>query len=109
EAVASFDRVLTVAPNHVDAVLNRACAFLGERHFEEALAGLDRALMLAPNNVTALGNRAAALYEVRRYEEAIADGEKLIALNPDYPYAKGLIVRCRLHCCDWRELRRERD
>jgi protein O-GlcNAc transferase len=104
DARACFDKALSAAPDNVDAIVNRASAFLGERNFDEAMRGFDRALSLDPGRTEALGNRAAALFELRRYEEAQADAERLVAVTPDYPYAKGLLLRCRLHVCDWRGL-----
>jgi predicted O-linked N-acetylglucosamine transferase (SPINDLY family) len=104
DAIASFDRALAVDSGHLESIVSRGNALAGERRYEEALAEFGKALAVNPSRADALGNRAAVLFELRRYAEAVTDAEKLVALDPDRPYAKGLLLRSRLHCCDWRAI-----
>jgi predicted O-linked N-acetylglucosamine transferase (SPINDLY family) len=104
DAIFCFDRVLLAQPDHVNAMIARANALAGARLFDEALAGFAAALAIDPNRVDALGNRAAVLFELKRYADAAMDAERLVAADPDHPYAMGLLLRSRLHVCEWRDL-----
>jgi protein O-GlcNAc transferase len=104
EALADFDRALSVQRNDADAWRGRgnALALLG-RH-EEALASYDEALRLRPDDAGVLYNRANALSVLKRFEAAARDCQTLLEFAPEYPYARGLLMRARLHSCDWRGL-----
>ncbi len=104
EAIQSFDKVLKTDPRHVESHINRGMALTGDGRRDEALAEFGMALAIDPARVDALSNRAALLFELTRYGEAAEDAAKLIAVSPFHPYAKGLLLRARLHCCDWRDL-----
>jgi protein O-GlcNAc transferase len=108
EAIACFERVLAADHRHVDSMFGIANVYAAARRVDDALAYYRRALAVDPNRADVLGNRAAALFDLGRFAEALADAEKLIALEPERPYARGLLLRCRLHCCDWRDLDKQR-
>jgi protein O-GlcNAc transferase len=107
EAIQSFDKVLKADPRHVESLINRGMALTGDARREEALAEFGKALAIDLTRADALSNRAALLFELARYGEAAEDAEKLIAISPFHPYVKGLLLRARLHCCDWRDLDRQ--
>ena len=109
EAVASYDRVLTARPQLFEAQMNRGTALLASRRTGEALASYDQAFQIRPDNADALNGRANALFELKRFEEAIGDYEAVFRLAPEHPYVAGNLAFSRLHCCDWRFLRADRE
>jgi len=108
DAIASFDRVLAGNPSHLESIVNRGTALAGQSRYGEALSDFSKALAMSPSRTDALGNRAAMLFELRRHPEAMADAEKVVEADPERPYAKGMLLRSRLHCCDWRALERQK-
>ena len=104
DAVTAFDGALAIRRNDAEAWFGRANALSRMGRNEEALASYDEALLLRANDENGLFNRANVLSLLKRFEESARDCETLLALNPDYPYARGLLMRARLHCCDWRNL-----
>ena len=101
EALASYDRALAMRPDFAEALNNRGNALNGLKRHEEALASCDHALALRPDYAGALDNRGNALLLLQRYEEAAADLERLLRLDSDHEYARGRLLRSRMHCCDW--------
>lgn len=58
EALAGYEAVLTLDPQHIRALQHRALVLHQLERLGEALASLNQALALDPNNATALSNRA---------------------------------------------------
>jgi len=87
EALASYDRALTLRPEYVEALYNRGRALYELERFEEALASYDRALALRPTYAEAVNNRGVALKELKRLEEALAGYDRALMLRPNYPEA----------------------
>jgi len=108
DAVDGYELCLAVRPDHVNALVSLSLSLLGLGRIEDAVRSCDTALAIRPDSVTALNNRGGLLILLRRFEEASADYEALLQIDPVYPYAAGNLLQCRLHCCDWRNLERER-
>jgi len=104
EALHALEKAVHVKPDFLDALEDRAnlLAQLGRR--EEAVLAYDRALGLDPGNPRLLYNRGNAHAILSRYEDAIRDCEAVLARDPDYPYARGVLVHCKLQSCNWRGL-----
>jgi tetratricopeptide (TPR) repeat protein len=68
EALASYDRALTVWPDYAEALCNRGVTLHELRRFEETLASYDRALTARPDYAEALCNRGNILNELKRFE-----------------------------------------
>jgi predicted O-linked N-acetylglucosamine transferase (SPINDLY family) len=102
EALASYDRVLAINRDFAEALNNRGGALSALGRHEEALPVYDRALALKPALAEALQNRGAALASLGRYEAAIKDLERAFNLNAAFPFARGMLLHARMHCCDWR-------
>ena len=87
EALASYDRALTLRPDYAEALSNRGLTLHELKRFEEALASYDRALTLRPDYAEALSNRGNTLNELKRFEEALASYDRALTLRPDYAEA----------------------
>ena len=83
-ALTSYNRALTVQPNHPDALSNRGNTLKELQRFDEAIASYDRALALKPDHVGAINNRAVVLQILQRHEEALASFERALAHQPNY-------------------------
>jgi tetratricopeptide (TPR) repeat protein len=86
-ALTSYNRALTVQPDHPDALSNRGNTLKELQRFDEAIASYDRALALKPDHVGALNNRAVVLQVLQRNDEALASLDRALALQPNYPDA----------------------
>src|SRR5208283_2278841 len=102
EALASYDRALALKRDFAEALNNRGGALSALKRHEEALSSYDRALALKPAFAEALQNRGSALTSLGRHEAALKDLERAHNLNADLPFAKGMLLHARMHCCDWR-------
>ena len=101
DAVASYDRALAFEPGNTQALYNRGIALLELERPEDAVASFDRALARRPDYAQALYNRAVALQHLRRQEDVAATFARLLELAPDFPFARGMLLHARMHCCDW--------
>jgi autotransporter strand-loop-strand O-heptosyltransferase len=89
EALTTFENVLAIDPNVMEAHYNRGNVLRDLRRFDEALAAYERALALRPDFVAALNNRGWALKELGRYDEALAAYDKALAIKPDHTLTLG--------------------
>jgi tetratricopeptide (TPR) repeat protein len=87
EAIAEYDRVLAMFPNHAGARFNRGNALHGSARYAEAVADFDRALALTPQHAEAWNNRGIALYALNRRAEALSCYVRAVAIRTDYPDA----------------------
>jgi tetratricopeptide (TPR) repeat protein len=87
DALASYDRAISLRPDNANALSNRGNALdkLGRR--EEALASYNAALNLQPHHVETLYNRGVILHKLGRFDEALASYDGALALRPEYPEA----------------------
>lgn len=86
-AIADFDRVIELNPDHADAFYNRGIAWSAKGDVERAIADYGAAIRLQPGHVRALNNRGDLLDRKGEYDRAIADYSKAIGLKPDYVLA----------------------
>src|SRR5207248_9666650 len=80
EALASYDRALTIAPNYPDALLNRCVALEALGRADEALAGYERALQMDPASQALLVKRGDSLQDVGRASDALASYRSILAM-----------------------------
>ena len=85
EALATFDKVLELRPDHAVALGGRGSALKLLGRYEEALAGARKVLDLMPDSVGALNECGTTLLLLERAEEALAVFDKSIAIAPDQP------------------------
>lgn len=83
EALAGYDAVLALDPQHPRALQQRALVLHQLDRPAEALASLNQALALDPNNATALSNRAILLAQLVDPLGSEASLRQALALRPD--------------------------
>jgi tetratricopeptide (TPR) repeat protein len=96
EALASYDKVLAIKPDYVEALHDRGVVLQGLKRHEEALASYDKALAIRPDYVEALHDRGVVLRELKRHEEALASYDKALAIKPDHADAlnnRGIVLQ----------------
>ncbi len=101
EAIAVFDRLLSMQPGMADAWNNRGYALQDLGKPAEALASYDRALSLKPRYGEALNNRAQLLLSHRRIGEAAETYARLLEADPAAAYVQGSLLAARLSNGDW--------
>jgi predicted O-linked N-acetylglucosamine transferase (SPINDLY family) len=103
EALASFSRALALDPNDWGTHNNRAIALSLMGRIDEALESYDRALSIHPDIPEALHARGNLLWSQKaKLSPAIADLERLVRITPDFPFAKGSLMRLAMTAADWR-------
>lgn len=86
EAIATFDRALTLEPRSPQAWNYRGNALSAMQRSAEALAAYDRAIALDGSYHQAWFNRGLLLAEMFAYGLALAAYERAIDLHPDPRY-----------------------
>ena len=86
-AFAATTMALTLTPDDVELLIDRAAALGNMGRFGEAVVDLDRALASDPGRPDALVFRAAAWRNLDRAEPARRDVERALALEPANPEA----------------------
>ncbi len=101
EAIACYDQVIALVPEHARAYSSKGVALFGLNRREEALAAYDCAIAVAPDFAASYFNRGEALQQLKRWDEAIASYERALALQPDTLYAIGNSLYCQMNICKW--------
>jgi tetratricopeptide (TPR) repeat protein len=83
QAIASYDKALSIKPDKHEAWYNRGNALDDLGRNEEAIASYDKALSIKPDDHQAWNNRGNALQNLGRYEDAIASYDKALSIKPD--------------------------
>jgi predicted O-linked N-acetylglucosamine transferase (SPINDLY family) len=83
DAAASFARALQLAPNNVEALMNRGYALMLLERPAEALPQYEKVLQLKPGHGEAHGNRGRALAKLNRLDAALASYDTALRLKPD--------------------------
>ncbi len=81
EALACFDKVITIKPDFVDAYFHRGNVLLGLRRLAEAVASFDQTIAIDPSHVNALFNKGLALHELGRLVDAIACYDRVLTVQ----------------------------
>jgi tetratricopeptide (TPR) repeat protein len=81
-AIATATLALTLAPDDIDLLVDRAVALGNLRRYVEAIEDLDRALALDAGRAEALVFRAAANRHLERVDQALRDVERALTLSP---------------------------
>ncbi|HPU51781.1 MAG TPA: tetratricopeptide repeat protein [Burkholderiaceae bacterium] len=86
-AVAAFDRLIRLQPDHADALNDRGNALDLLRRRTEALASYEAALAVRPDHIHALNGRANMLQAFGRLDEALAGYDAALARDSNYVHA----------------------
>ena len=81
QATAIWERVVEVAPDHVEALYNCGKMRTKQQRFDEALRFYDKVLALQPDHLDALIDQAAALSRLGEFRAAIAGYTKGLAID----------------------------
>jgi tetratricopeptide (TPR) repeat protein len=87
EAIASFNKALSLKPDYAEAYYNMGLAFQDQGKLEEAIGSYNKALSLKPDYAEAYNTTGNALQDQGKLEEAIASYNKALSLKPDYAEA----------------------
>jgi len=86
EAIACFDRALSLDATYCRAWNNRGNALSGLKRYADALAAYEKAVALQPDYHQAWFNRGLMFVEMGAYGNALESYERAIALHPDPMY-----------------------
>jgi tetratricopeptide (TPR) repeat protein len=93
EALESFNRAISIDPNHPDGYLGRANTLNTLGRYQESLKDYERVIEINPEIANAYVNRAIAYSHLKEYEKAILDYEKALELDPEIDDAPGFLER----------------
>ena len=93
KALESFNRAISIDPNHPDGYLGRANTLNTLGRYQESLKDYNRVIEIDPTLANAYVNRAIAYSHLKAYEKAIVDYEKGLELDPEIDDAPGLLER----------------
>jgi tetratricopeptide (TPR) repeat protein len=82
EALALFDRVLVIDPNHMDVSYFRTYALNELGNYKELIASYPYEITFIPENYEVWYNRGISLNNLGKYEEAIESFDWAIEFNP---------------------------
>lgn len=98
EAIAIYDRILSLNPNVAEIHNNRGAALAGLEKFADAEAAYRRAIALNPNYAEALNNLGNALCEIGRLDQAEEALRSAIRLSPEWARCRtnlGIVFKCQ--------------
>jgi tetratricopeptide (TPR) repeat protein len=84
EAVAAYDRAITVAPRMSILHSNKAKVLIGKGERAEALKCVERAISLNGHNASAWHDKGTLLRDAHKPEEALACFDRDLAVNPKH-------------------------
>ncbi len=87
EAIASYDKVVVINPNHVKAWYNRGVVLNNLGRYAEAVASYNKVIAIKPDFAEAWYNCGTTLRHLGRYAEAVDSYDKAVAIKPDYAEA----------------------
>ncbi|MFI3219494.1 MAG: tetratricopeptide repeat protein, partial [Methylococcales bacterium] len=82
DALASYDKALSINPNYARAHSNRGNVLQSLNRFEDALKSYGRALAIRPEYAEAFYNRGNALQAIKDLSAAIASYEQALRIKP---------------------------
>ncbi|HWE79261.1 MAG TPA: tetratricopeptide repeat protein [Pseudolabrys sp.] len=96
DALACFDRALTLRPDFLDALLHRAISLHELNGPQTALADYERILAQRADLIEALYLRAICHADLGRFDEAVQGYDRVLAARPDF--VEALIKRADALC-----------
>jgi tetratricopeptide (TPR) repeat protein len=96
DAVAQFQQVLRLAPEHAMAHYNLGVIAMGDRRIEEAILAFDRAIAARPDYAEAHNNLGVALESIGRVADATDHYRAALDARPSHPAAHNNLGRVLL-------------
>ena len=93
---------IVIAPDHAEALVERANIAHDRLAYDPALVWYDRALVRHPEDVAALVNRGAVLRAMRRPAEALAAWRQALVVQPERADVMLNVGLCLLQMGDWK-------
>ena len=87
EAIASYDRALSINPDSHEAWFLRGNALFSLRRHEEAIISYERNLAINPDLQGSWFIRGINLFELGRYEEALTSYDQALSIDSFFPEA----------------------
>ena len=87
EAIAAYNKALSIKPDYADAYNNMGNALKDQGKLDEAIAAYNKALSIKPDYAEAYNNMGVTLQEQGKLDEAIAAYNKALSIKPDYAEA----------------------
>ena len=87
QAIAQYDHVIRIDPQHINALNNRGNAYLAKGGYDQAIADFDKAIAIKPDFATAYANRGNAYQDRGEFDRAIRDYGVALQLKPDMAVA----------------------
>ncbi|MBE9190177.1 tetratricopeptide repeat protein [Gloeocapsopsis crepidinum LEGE 06123] len=88
EAIAAFNRAISVYPEYENAHNNLGLALGNQNKFAEAIAAFNHAIEINPRNFETYNNLGIALGSQGKFAEAIAAFNRAIQINPNDPVSR---------------------
>jgi tetratricopeptide (TPR) repeat protein len=83
-ALKVYENILSVDPDHFDAIQLIGGIYLQQKQFELALSYFDQALKIKTNSFTLFNNHGLTLKALNKYSEALSSFQQSIQLNPNF-------------------------
>lgn len=96
QAIADYDALLQLAPNHHDALQNRAYAFVALNRANEALRDYERLLAINTDDAVGWYNYGTTLHSLNKINAAVEAYQRAIWLQPDFAEAQLELSHCLL-------------
>ena len=96
EALASFEKAITIKPALVEAHNNRGNTLCEMGRHAEALKSYDKASSLQPQFAPTFYNRGVALQALKRFDDALQSYDRALEINASYAEAlsnRGTVLR----------------
>lgn len=87
EAIAAYQRTLSIAPNWVEVQRELGDLFLKLERWDEAVEVYKTAISLRSDIAEVYHNLGDALLKLQRWEDAVAAYQKAIELNPEFSWS----------------------
>jgi tetratricopeptide (TPR) repeat protein len=87
QAIAEYDRAITLKPDYAEAYNNRGFAFYSKNKASLAIVDFNNAIELRPDYAYAYNNRGVAYLASGYIDQSIHDFDRAIQLQPNFPQA----------------------
>ena len=84
EAQTIYQHILTIEPDHFDALRLLGLLFAQIKKYTQAVETLTKALKVNPNHARSCSNLGIALKGLEQFDDALASFDKALSLNPDF-------------------------